>query len=481
VSRVESSFYAEWRLRSGVLPALHEDESRPPERLLQSIWHHQRLRRDELKLADGRTVQVLHPGFWNREAGPDFHGAVVRLGDEPPQSGDVEVDLCSSGWRSHGHDRNPAFKKVLLHVVWEGDGTTALPTLALRPFLDAPLGNLVLWLTSESSAGFPEALAGKCAAPLRELDAPRLHALLQQAALVRLHSKAAQIQARAKQAGWEQALWEGLFRALGYKHNTWPMQRLGELRRRLRPDGATLEVAQIQARLLGLAGLLSAEWPRAHPANPYQRHLWDYWWRERDAFSDCTLPRSLWRLGGLRPANHPERRLALAAHWLGGADLPARLESWCRKGASETAPAATLLELLQGGADEFWSHHWTLRSKHLPKPQPLLGATRVTDLAVNVVLPWLWMRAVEGHGESLQRAMEQRYLAWPAAEDNAVLRLARQRLLGTPTGRRPRTAAEQQGLLQIVRDFCEQSDATCTQCRFPELVQEWRAAGEGGP
>ena len=181
VPHVESNFYAEWRLRSGVLPALHEDASRPPERLLQAIWHHQRLRRDELKLTDGRPVKVLHPGFWNREAGPDFHGAVVRLGDEPPQSGDVEVDLCSSGWRSHGHDRNPNFKNVLLHVVWEGEGTTALPTLALRPFLDAPLGDLALWLSSESGQTFPEMLAGECSAPLRELDATRLNTLLQAA------------------------------------------------------------------------------------------------------------------------------------------------------------------------------------------------------------------------------------------------------------------------------------------------------------
>jgi hypothetical protein len=36
---------------------------------------------------------------------------------------------------------------------------------------------------------------------------------------VRLRSKAAQFQARARQAGWEQSLWEGLFRGLGYKRN----------------------------------------------------------------------------------------------------------------------------------------------------------------------------------------------------------------------------------------------------------------------
>ena len=36
------------------------------------------------------------------------------------------------------------------------------------------------------------------------------------------------------------------------------------------------------------------------------------------------------------------------------------------------------------------------------------------------------------------------------------------------------TAASQQGLLQIVRDFCQHSNAPCAGCRFPELVHHWK-------
>ena len=71
----------------------------------------------------------------------------------------------------------------------------------------------------------------------------------------------------------------------------------------------------------------------------------------------------------------------------------------------------------------------------MKKPQPLLGEQRVTDLAVNVILPWLWTRAVAGKNEKLRAEIEHRYAVWPAAEDNAVLRLARQRLLGRSTRR----------------------------------------------
>ena len=104
-----------------------------------------------------------------------------------------------------------------------------------------------------------------------------------------------------------------------------------------------------------------------------------------------------------------------------------------------------------------------------------LGGTRVTDLAVNVVLPWLWTRAAAGRNSALQREIERRYFAWPAAEDNSVLRLARQRLLAGAGRDAFRTAAAQQGLMQIVRDFCNHSNAVCDDCPFPELVRDWSA------
>jgi hypothetical protein len=103
----------------------------------------------------------------------------------------------------------------------------------------------------------------------------------------------------------------------------------------------------------------------------------------------------------------------------------------------------------------------------------LIGTTRVTDLAINVVLPWLWTRAVEGKNENLREEIERRYFVWPAAEDNSVLRLARQRLLSRSSPKLFRHAAQQQGLMQIVRDFCDHSNAICDQCSFPELVREF--------
>ncbi|MBU6400923.1 MAG: DUF2851 family protein, partial [Verrucomicrobia bacterium] len=314
-----------------------------------------------------------------------------------------------------------------------------------------------------------------CCLPMRALGGPVQTALLEQTALVRLRQKAFRCYARARQVGWDQALWEGVFRALGYRHNIWPMQRLAELtfpitRRQPRPTAFGF-----QAILLGVGNLLPDEWtPTVGRADDHWRRLWDAWWRVREEFVEWILPRRLWRLNGVRPANHPQRRLALAAHWLARHEsVAARLETWFATPLPRARWAAALREALEVEPDEFWSWHWTFRSRRLSATRPLLGAARVTDLSVNAVLPWFWMRAVAGKNETLRQAAEVRYLGWPKAEDNSVLRLARQRLLSGPSAPSVRSAATQQGLIQIVRDFCSESNAVCDHCLFPAVVRDF--------
>lgn len=480
VSLYASTFYADFRRRQEQAIRFHESQAPLPERFLQMVWHHQRILRQQLRTLDGCRVQVLHPGFWNHEAGPDFRGAVLQIGEDV-RSGDVEIDLRSEGWRQHGHDRNPNFKNVILHVIWEPDDAVKIPapTLALKTFLDSPLPELNQWLAGDIAKGFPAESVGKCCAPLRDLSETHLAELLQQAAYVRLQRKGNEFHARARQTGWEQALREGLFRALGYKQNAWPMQRVAELLveskevtgiNKSRAIFEALSPLQWQARLLGVSGLLPSQ-PTGTHNEEYLRQIWEIWWRERQTWSELILPSAVWRFSGLRPANHPQRRLALISHWLADAQFLSKLESWFT--SDDKVPELSLSNLLQVADDSFWSSHWTFRSPRMSKAQPLIGSARITDLAINVILPWFWIRAVVGKNDGLQRHAERIYFNWPAAEDNAVLRLARQRLLCGKARGQFATAAAQQGLLQIVRDFCEHSNAICESCQFPELVREW--------
>ena len=465
-------FYAQWRAQQETLSLLRErDSAHPPERLLQNVWHHQRIRRDDLRLGDGRSVRVLHPGFWNHGAGPDFRGAVLQFGQDEPRSGDIEIDLIPQNWQTHHHHQNVEFAGVILHVVWnaESEAGNGLPVLALQDFLDMPLADLNGWAASGASATWPESLRGACSAPLSQLKIDQAEELLRQAALARFERKARDFDTRARQAGWERALWEGLFRALGYKQNVWAMQRVAELLPSLR-DGATSLLA-MQARLLGLGGFLPVNLPEASKPGAHLRVLWDHWWRDRDGFQSVLLPKNIWRMHGLRPANQPQRRLALASHWLMAEDFHAKLEHWFTTDAADDSPVSSLLECLQPEQDEFWSWHWGFASSRLRKPQPLLGESRATDLAINVILPWFWARARAGQNEALSAAAQRRYLSWPAAQDNSLLRLARQRLLGGQGSVKFKSASTQQGLLQIIHDFCDRTNALCTDCTFPDLVR----------
>lgn len=475
MSGFHSSLYAEWRAQNESRLLLRERGGpHPPERLLQSLWHHQRLQREQLRTLDGQTVRVLHPGFWNHEAGPDFRGAVVQIGQEEPRSGDVEIDWERKNWQAHQHEGNPNFANVILHVVWKDGpaGSNLFPTLALESFLDSPLGEAQSWAGSAAAGAWPEALQGACSAPLARLTAEQSLGLLQQAALIRFQRKAHEFEIRARQAGWEQSLWEGLFRALGYKQNIWPMQRVAELLPRLRGDGQSL--LQWQARLLGVSGFLGAAHEKSG-GHDYLQTLWDYWWRDREIFQDAVLPKTLWRLNSLRPANQPQRRLALAAHWVSSKNFMSQLEEWFTTGVADTPLPTSLLKCLQPAQDNFWSRHWSFQSPRLAKGQPLLGESRATDLAVNVILPWFWIRARTGKNERLTQLAEQRFFEWPAAQDNSLLRLARHRLLGRQTTGLAKTAASQQGLLQIMRDFCDHSNAVCANCTFPDLVRQVQA------
>src|SRR5207245_4098803 len=200
VSHSSFTAYQEARSRafSDLVPALREDAAAPPERLLQAVWFHQRRLRDKLVTLDGTKVQALHPGFWNHESGPDFRGAVLQFAGEAPRSGDVEIDLYSSGWHGHGHDRNPAFQKVALHVVWEGESNSSLPTLRIKSLLDSPLSELALWFGAFPARSLSDAPAGQCSAPLRGLSAAGLTELLHPAALLRLHFTCWPLSARAR-------------------------------------------------------------------------------------------------------------------------------------------------------------------------------------------------------------------------------------------------------------------------------------------
>ena len=443
------------------------------EKWLYSIWSHQRIKGNALHTLTGEPLFILHPGFRSLEAGPDFRNALIRIGNNPPQQCDIEIDLGPSGWKQHSHEGNPAYQNVGLQVIWNLPEhfipPVGRPILNLKEFLDAPQKELLEWCLSDDAQSIPESLMGKCCEYFSQLSENDLDRLLQQAAQVRLKSKSLEIAATARNYGWEKALYIHLLRGLGYKQNSWPMQRLAEVF----PKNSH-SLLEAQALLLGIADMIPKKLSNKDDSqNEYALELWDIWWHHQASLTECILPESIWKLSSTRPVNHPQRRIALAAHWLTDPHFIDDLESWAVLDCTTKDAQSALFDLLKPKqGDPFWEHHYTLRSKRFEKTLPLIGEERVSDLFVNVIAPWFWARTDRVHDPLASKQILNRYLSWPTSGKNARIELALKRFYGATPAPKFKYAYQQQAVLQITSDFCAKTDPCCHHCPLPESLRQ---------
>ena len=152
---------------------------------VQRCWAMQRLGRGPWRLRDGRTFAVRHPGGWNAGAGPDFRDAVLEIGGQTVP-GDVELHLYREDWWRHGHHIDPAYNRVVAHVVLFAGGMEnavrtedgrEVPEWVMGPWLREDLEavsggepglfgertpELAEWMASETLEGVRERLAVGC-------------------------------------------------------------------------------------------------------------------------------------------------------------------------------------------------------------------------------------------------------------------------------------------------------------------------------
>lgn len=105
------------------------------EQLLQYIWHRQLFSIASLCTSDGECLEILDRGRWNHDQGPDFLGAVIRLSGLT-WAGNVELHIHTKDWLAHGHQFDPGYENVILHVVWEHTGNIHPGS----PYLNSKIG-----------------------------------------------------------------------------------------------------------------------------------------------------------------------------------------------------------------------------------------------------------------------------------------------------------------------------------------------------
>lgn len=75
----------------------------------------------------GERLRLLYPGTWNHGPGPDFREARLVGESGGVLLGDIELHRRERDWIAHGHDVDPAYAEVVLHVVGRGPRPGASP------------------------------------------------------------------------------------------------------------------------------------------------------------------------------------------------------------------------------------------------------------------------------------------------------------------------------------------------------------------
>src|SRR6266487_1627577 len=326
----------------------------------------------------GDEIDVVQFGTWNREAGPDFRDAAIRINGSEPVRGCIEIDLLDRSWETHGHATNPAFEATVLHVFVErGDRDFFTRTKSNRSVTQVCIDPTTL--QEVFNANVPLARPGRCQAPLKDLPEERVFSVLDAAAQFRLRQKAKRICNKIDTHGRDETLFQEIASALGYKENKLAFTLLAQ---RVSLQLLRGNVRDCEALLFGGAGFLETPDLDVYKksAREYVRQLWNGWWPYRDELQRFILPANTWRLSSTRPLNHPQRRLAalaiLARDW-------SRLQR--ASGKSSVTVANDFFEALE---HPFWNFHYTLTAAASPKKMALIGESRVADILANELFPF---------------------------------------------------------------------------------------------
>ncbi len=345
------------------------------EELMQYVWLHRLWVVGDLTTHDGTAVAVIDVGQLNRDAGPDFFNAKVRIGEEM-WCGNVEIHVRASDWHRHGHDKDRAYDSVILHVV-EHD--------------DCPIyttdGRLIPQVTLKCARDFSTRYAAfvnnpantlACAAEIGQLSPVMVNNWMDSLAFERLYGKVEAIKERLQRCtgDWEQATFITFARALGAGINGDAFERVAQsLPLRLLHKHCD-SLLSIEAMLFGQAGLLECE-----PTDGYVSHLQ----QEYDFFAmkfGLKRPQGVvWRMSRMRPASFPHRRLATLAQMVyGGFRLFQRILE-----VENEEQARSIFSIDLTG---YWVTHNNFRAPASAHARAL-GRSSVDMLIINVVAPLL--------------------------------------------------------------------------------------------
>lgn len=413
------------------------------ERLLQYIWQFQYFNKQELQTTEEEVITILSPGLLNTDQGPDFSHAKIKVG-LTTWAGSVEVHIKTSDWIKHGHVTDAHYNRVILHVVWEDDSDviTNSGLLAAYPVLElcnrVPKSLLQRYEQLLLQQGFIA-----CENSIKHIGSIVWEGWKERLLAERLTRKAAIILQDLDKTRnfWEEVFWWHLAANFGLKVNreafeaiarSLPVTILARHRHQLH---------QLEALLLGQAGLL-----KAVPDDAYGKLLQkEYrYLQKKYKLPPTHLPVYFLRM---RPANFPTIRLAQLAMLI---HHSVHLFTTIK----ETAELTQLTTLFAVGPNDYWLYHYRFGEPGVYREKQV-GKAMIDSVMINTVCPILFAYG-SYHDDAALKEKAVNWLLQTRAEHNTVVHYFKQQ------GVACRYAADSQALLELKSQYCQEK--RCLDC-----------------
>ena len=399
---------------------------------------------NNLKTNNGQIVEVIGPGQYNTNAGPDFFNARLMI-DGTLWAGNVEIHIYASDWQRHQHHMDPAYDSCILHVVYDNDASTLrmngspIPVIELKSRLPSYLWENYLKLIG-TRGWIP------CQHRLHEIDEVTWRNTIDKMIIERIESKVQQILIALKgnKEDWEECFYQHLSRNFGFQLNAMPFEMLSRSLplRIIRKERNRL--IDIEALLFGQAGMLSEELNENYPMqlSEIYRHM-------SKKYSLKNIPFSSWKLLRLRPYNFPALRLAQLAVIL--MECPTLFTT-----LTDLSSFKKIISIFEVEASEYWNTHYHFNKSSLFKIKKL-GNASIQNIMINTCIPFIYAWGkYNGVNDKMETALS--FLRLLPAEDNHLIK--RWKDLGAVV----HTSVDTQALMQLKLLHC--AEKKCLTCNI---------------
>jgi hypothetical protein len=492
---------------------MNDKNSSLHETALYEIWKRQ-CYKFPLKTPSGEEITIIDAGIHNPDLdGPDFKNARIRIGNFT-YVGDIEIDKNYNDWKTHGHNIDNKYTKVILHAflisqnhngyVYSRDGRK-IPSICLSGFIDEQKLEAIAGESGDHKSDSASNM--KCSGLIQKIDLGTKEDYLAKLGNLRFEKKCKKIFSRLKELQfikeldikepvisydlsaqfnerkfnhsdfasrevWQQLLYELIFEALGYSKNKSQMLHLAraaniDFMNKIENDGVLIE--KYEAALLFISGLLSSgETAADKDSRSYIEKISLHWSSIRPFYDGRYFDKDSWHFFRMRPQNFPTVRIAGGA-WLLAGLIHKNLIPAVAKKITEIHNFEVLAKSLRSTfiikAEGFWKRHYIIDQTSNSEIKYFVGISRADEIVVNVVLPFYAVYFdMFGKKEAVKKVMKF-YNAYEERSDNQLTMEVAQSL--NMDGKVHRTVLTQ-GMIELFRSYCSRSQ--CLECEMGRAV-----------